>query len=117
MALFWLFDVRGDERRPTPERRTLRIDLEPEFRGTAGAKRTHASHEPRNGGSRGGVRETRGRPDPQGAAEPGVTPFTKVRSVAAPFLETDIDTDIIFPARFLLLLDRRGLGAHLFHAR
>ena len=46
-----------------------------------------------------------------------MTPFTKVRSVAAPLPETDIDTDIIFPARFLLLLDRRGLGAHLFHER
>ena len=46
-----------------------------------------------------------------------MTPFTRVVSVAAPLPETDIDTDIIFPARFLLLLDRRGLGAHLFHER
>ncbi len=44
-------------------------------------------------------------------------PFTDLVSVAAPLPETDIDTDIIFPARFLLLLDRHGLKAQLFHER
>jgi 3-isopropylmalate/(R)-2-methylmalate dehydratase small subunit len=43
--------------------------------------------------------------------------FTKLKSVAAPLLESDVDTDIIFPARFLLLLDRKGLGQHAFHER
>lgn len=43
--------------------------------------------------------------------------FISVTSVAAPLPESDIDTDIIFPARFLLLLDRKGLGKHLFHER
>jgi 3-isopropylmalate/(R)-2-methylmalate dehydratase small subunit len=43
--------------------------------------------------------------------------FTKITSVAAPLPESDIDTDIIFPARFLLLMDRKGLGAHVFHER
>lgn len=43
--------------------------------------------------------------------------FISVASVAAPLPESDIDTDIIFPARFLLLLDRKGLGKHLFHER
>lgn len=43
--------------------------------------------------------------------------FTKLTSVAAPLPEADIDTDIIFPARFLLLLDKAGLGKHLFHER
>ena len=41
-------------------------------------------------------------------------PFTTVTSIAAPLPEADVDTDIIFPARFLLLLDREGLGRHLF---
>jgi 3-isopropylmalate/(R)-2-methylmalate dehydratase small subunit len=31
--------------------------------------------------------------------------------------DDDVDTDIIFPARFLLLLDRQGLGRYLFHDR
>jgi 3-isopropylmalate dehydratase large subunit len=43
--------------------------------------------------------------------------FTTLTSIAAPFLETHIDTDIIFPARFLLLPDKKGLGEHLFHER
>ncbi|MEI5668405.1 3-isopropylmalate dehydratase small subunit [Bosea sp. CCNWLW174] len=43
--------------------------------------------------------------------------FTALTSVAAPLPESDVDTDIIFPARFLLLLDRKGLGEHLFHER
>jgi len=43
--------------------------------------------------------------------------FSTLQSVAAPLPEADIDTDIIFPARFLLLLDKAGLGGHLFHER
>lgn len=41
--------------------------------------------------------------------------FTKLTSIAAPLLENNIDTDIIFPARFLLLLDRQGLGKYAFN--
>jgi 3-isopropylmalate/(R)-2-methylmalate dehydratase small subunit len=43
--------------------------------------------------------------------------FSSVESVAAALPEADIDTDVIFPARFLLLLDKAGLGKHLFHER
>jgi len=43
--------------------------------------------------------------------------FTTLDSVAAPLPEADIDTDVIFPARFLLLLDKAGLGRHLFQER
>ena len=43
--------------------------------------------------------------------------FQALRGVAVPFPESDIDTDVIFPARFLLLLDKAGLGRHLFHER
>lgn len=41
--------------------------------------------------------------------------FISLTSVAAPLLENAIDTDIIFPARFLLLLDREGLGKYAFN--
>ena len=34
-------------------------------------------------------------------------PFTQLTSTAAPLPEADVDTDIIFPARFLLLLPLR----------
>jgi 3-isopropylmalate/(R)-2-methylmalate dehydratase small subunit len=43
--------------------------------------------------------------------------FTIVTGVAAPLPEADLDTDIIFPARFLLLMEKAGLGKHLFHER
>jgi 3-isopropylmalate/(R)-2-methylmalate dehydratase small subunit len=46
-----------------------------------------------------------------------VTPFSSITSVAAVLEEDDVDTDIIFPARFLLLLDKAGLGKHVFHER
>jgi 3-isopropylmalate/(R)-2-methylmalate dehydratase small subunit len=43
--------------------------------------------------------------------------FTTVTGVAAPLPEADLDTDIIFPARFLLLMEKAGLGKHVFHER
>lgn len=44
-------------------------------------------------------------------------PFRTLTSVAAPLAESNIDTDIIVPARFLLLPDKKGLGAVLFNER
>ena len=44
-------------------------------------------------------------------------PFTTFTGIAAPLPEADVDTDIIFPARFLLLLNKEGLGEHLFNER
>ncbi|MEM6912863.1 MAG: 3-isopropylmalate dehydratase small subunit [Pseudomonadota bacterium] len=41
-------------------------------------------------------------------------PFTSGTSVAAAIPQTDIDTDIIFPARFLVTLDKKGLGKFAF---
>lgn len=46
-----------------------------------------------------------------------MTPFKTIESVAAPFMEENIDTDIIFPARFLLMTAREGLGDFAFHDR
>ncbi|WP_306256594.1 3-isopropylmalate dehydratase small subunit [Pararhizobium sp. IMCC21322] len=40
-----------------------------------------------------------------------LTPFS---SVAAPLLSNNVDTDIIFPARFLLILEKKGLGKYAF---
>lgn len=44
-------------------------------------------------------------------------PFQTLTSVAAPLPDEQIDTDVIFPARFLLLPDKAGLGKQLFHER
>lgn len=46
-----------------------------------------------------------------------ITPLVRVESRAAVMPETNIDTDIIFPARFLLLIDRAGMDRCLFHDR
>ena len=44
-----------------------------------------------------------------------MTPFTTLRSVAAPMPDADIDTDVIYPARFLLLTRKTDLGGCAFH--
>ena len=43
--------------------------------------------------------------------------FTKITSVAASLPDANIDTDIIFPARFLLITARKGLGKYAFNER
>jgi len=43
--------------------------------------------------------------------------FTALDSVALPLLEDRIDTDILYPARFLLLMDRDGLGDYFCRDR
>lgn len=44
-------------------------------------------------------------------------PFTTVTGLAAAMREDNVDTDIIFPARFLLITARAGLGRYAFHDR
>ena len=44
-----------------------------------------------------------------------MTPFTTLHGPAAPMPEADIDTDIIFPARFLLRTEKKGLADGAFH--
>lgn len=41
-------------------------------------------------------------------------PFTRLSSRAAPLPQANIDTDIILPARFLLITEKRGLGQYAF---
>lgn len=43
--------------------------------------------------------------------------FRTLESVAAYLPERNIDTDAIYPARYLLLMDRDGLGPYLFRDR
>ena len=43
--------------------------------------------------------------------------FTRVSGKAAAMPEDNIDTDIIYPARFLLITARKGLGNYAFHDR
>jgi len=46
-----------------------------------------------------------------------VTPFTTLASIAVPMAEENIDTDIIVPARFLLITEKKGLGRTAFYER
>jgi len=41
-------------------------------------------------------------------------PFTRLSSRAAPLSQANIDTDIILPARFLLITEKAGLGRYAF---
>ena len=41
--------------------------------------------------------------------------FTQLTSVAAPLDRANVDTDQIIPKQFLLAVDRKGFGKHLFH--
>ena len=44
-------------------------------------------------------------------------PFIRLTGKAIPVAEANIDTDIIFPARFLLVMEKQGLGRYLFYDR
>ncbi len=41
--------------------------------------------------------------------------FERLTGTAAPLPAANIDTDIIFPARFLLITEKRGLGRYAFY--
>src|SRR5690242_17143736 len=100
-----LLHVCRHERRPPAAWRTLCLDFQPELRGTPGTRRPHPSHEPRHGG-RGGRRG----PSHRRSTTAGLRmsePFTTLTGVAAAIVEDNIDTDVIFPARFLLLMEKQ----------
>ncbi|MEE3623525.1 3-isopropylmalate dehydratase small subunit [Nitrospirillum sp. BR 11752] len=46
-----------------------------------------------------------------------IQPFVRVAGPAAALPEENVDTDIIYPARFLLITARLGLGPYAFHDR
>lgn len=46
-----------------------------------------------------------------------MTPFNRIEAPALVLIEDRIDTDILFPARFLLLMEKQGLGRYLCYDR
>jgi 3-isopropylmalate/(R)-2-methylmalate dehydratase small subunit len=44
-------------------------------------------------------------------------PLVKVEGQGLSLPDADVDTDIIYPARFLLITDKKGLGRYAFHDR
>ena len=43
--------------------------------------------------------------------------FVRLTSLAVPLPEANVDTDIILPARFLLITEKKGLGRYAFYER
>ncbi len=41
--------------------------------------------------------------------------FTRLKALAAPLPQANVDTDIVFPARFLLITAKTGLGRYAFY--
>ncbi len=101
----------GDERRPPDRRRALRIDLQPQLRGPPGQGRTHPPDVAANG-----RRRRPGRADRR-CQRVSASMTDRIAAIPALLAEDNIDTDVIFPARFLLLLDRQGLGRYAFYER
>lgn len=46
-----------------------------------------------------------------------MTPLVTVAGQALSLPDADVDTDIIYPARFLLITEKKGLGRYAFHDR
>ena len=104
-----LLHVPRHEPRQAGRGRALRIDLEPQLRGTPGSWRPHASRLPRRRrrhGGRGDVRHTGG--------SALMEPIVIVTGRAVPLDRTDVDTDQIIPSDWLKRVERTGFGAGLF---
>lgn len=58
--------------------------------------------------------QSKGAPSTGGSATGGLPPFTVLTGIAAPLHRSNVDTDLIIPARFLKTIKRTGLGVALF---
>ena len=106
-----LLHVPGDECRQAGARRTLRLHLEPQFRGPPGPRRTHPSGQSGHG-RRGGDSRHAGRRARAGlrTGRGSVETFTTLTGVAAPLPMINVDTDMIIPKQHLKTIRRTGLG-------
>src|SRR4051812_4040321 len=107
-----MLHVPGNESRHPAARRTVRLDKQSQFRGTAGSWRTYAPGEPRNGGGSGRYR-TLHRCAPMGVQI--MQPFRTHTGVVAPLDRANVDTDQIIPKQFLKRIERTGFGQFVFN--
>ena len=114
MARAGLLDVSRDERRFSRSRRALRIHDQPQFRRTPGARRPHASDEPRDGRGRCTDRAHHRRPH-AGDATMLTRKLTDIDGIAAPLPIENLDTDQIMPKQFLRIIDKAGLSEGLLY--
>src|SRR2546425_596153 len=113
VAQLGVLDVPRYERRYPAARRALRLDLQPQLRRAAGARRPDPPDEPGDGGGgrRGG--EAGGRAG--GGARVLMEPFVRYVGKAAALPRANVDTDQIVPKQVLKRLERTGFGPSLFH--
>jgi 3-isopropylmalate dehydratase small subunit len=46
-----------------------------------------------------------------------MTAFTRLTAVSVSLPDADVDTDILYPARFLLITEKKGLGRYAFYEK
>src|SRR5215471_14351776 len=118
MARRGMLAMHRAQRRSVEAGRALRIDVEPEFSGTARSRRPDPSHEPGNGRRRRAYRASRRRAGICSEEIGSMEPFSTVSGVAVPLNEANLDTNQLCPSRFnkvpkgprfaqILLHDRR----------
>src|SRR6185503_9780584 len=109
-----VLDVPRHEPRRPPTRGAVRIDVEPQLRGPAGAGGPHAPRQPADGGRGRAARPFRRRPDARPRAGGGVKPVRVARGRVAILDRPDVDTDQIIPKQFLKRIERTGYGQFAF---
>ncbi len=117
MARVRLLDVRRHQWRHGRRRTLRRQHQQPQFRGAPGPGRTHAAREPGNGRRRRDHRAHHRSTRTDGLTRPGpriMQAIRRFRSRTIVLPASDIDTDQIFPARFLTTTSNEGHGQALF---
>ena len=111
MARGGLLDVPGHEPRHPRRGRALRLDLEPQLRGSPGQGRAHPPGQPedgRRGRDRGTFRRHQG-------LELKMRPIDVIEGKVSVLDRADVDTDQIIPKQFLKRVERTGFGEFLFY--
>jgi 3-isopropylmalate dehydratase small subunit len=103
-----LLHVSGHERRSARAGGALRLDIQPQLRGSAGSRGSDPSRQSRDGrrGSRDWSLRRR-----EGAL---MEPFQNFTGILAPLDRSNVDTDAIIPKQFLKSIARTGFGPYLF---
>ena len=106
-----LLDVPGDEPRHPRRGRALRLDLEPQLRGTPGQGRAHPPGQPEDGRGR----RDRGPFRRHQGLELKMRPIDVIEGKVSVLDRADVDTDQIIPKQFLKRVERTGFGEFLFY--
>ena len=103
-----LLDVPRDEPRQAGAAGALRVDLEPQLRGTPGPRRPHPPRLPRR------RRSHRRRRHVRHSGGPAMKAVRAITGTAVPLDRSDVDTDQIIPSDWLKRVERTGFGKGLF---